>query len=146
MALVPVSQNINSMAKYFIYGAIVIYDIVFLVKYKFNFKVLERIFFIIQEGILITVFSLIIFKPQYLADNNIDLLGLALTILIDLLLFIPKLVSTCKSEEDEEDPAINPEGKTPAKRNTLPENISPELSRSNLNESPGQSSRPKPRR
>ncbi len=63
MALVAVSQNIDSMAKYFIYGPIVIYDIVFLVKYKFNFKVMERIFFIIQEGILITVFSLIIFKP-----------------------------------------------------------------------------------
>jgi fumarate reductase subunit C len=38
VALVVVSSKINSMAQYFIYGPIVAYDIVFLIKYKFNFK------------------------------------------------------------------------------------------------------------
>lgn len=62
MVLVPISNKIDPLAKYFIYGPIVIYDIVFLIKYKFNFKVFERIMFIVQEGILITLFSLFIFK------------------------------------------------------------------------------------
>lgn len=143
MAIVSVSNLINPMAKYFIYGPIIIYDIVFLVKYKFNFKVFERILFIVQEGVLITLFSLFIFNPQYIFNNNLDLFGMALAILIDLLLFIPKLVSTCKSAEEEEDPAINPEGKTPTKRdNIFPENISPEYSRSNLKESPSPRGKP----
>lgn len=147
MALVPISDKIDPIAKYFIYGPIVIYDIVFLVKYKFNFKVFERVLFIIQEGVLITLFSLFIFNTQYLFDNNLDLFGLAIVILADLLLFIPKLVSTCKSAEDEEDPAINPEAKTPAKRdNAFQDSITPEYSRGNLKEITGPSPRGKPAR
>ena len=70
------------MAKYFIYGPIVIYDLVFLAKYKFTFRVFERLVFIVQEAVLITIFSLFIFNKQYIADNNIDLLGLGLVILL----------------------------------------------------------------
>lgn len=39
---------INPLAKYFIYGPIVIYDLVFLIKYKFTFRVFERLVFIVQ--------------------------------------------------------------------------------------------------
>lgn len=111
MALVVVSLKINSMAKFFIYGPIVIYDIVFLLKYKFTFRVFERFIFIIQEAVLITVFSLFIFNTSYIYDNNIDLFGLGIVILLELLIFLPKLVAACKSGEDESDPSINPEGK-----------------------------------
>lgn len=38
MAILVISSQVNSLAKYFIYGPIVIYDLVFLVKYKFTFK------------------------------------------------------------------------------------------------------------
>jgi hypothetical protein len=82
MALVVVSLKNDQMAKYFIYGPIVIYDIVFLLKYKFTFKIFERFIFIVQEAVLITVFSLFLFNKQYIADNNLDLLGLALVILL----------------------------------------------------------------
>lgn len=48
VAIAAVSGMIDPMAKYFIYGPIVIYDIVFLVKYKFTFRIFERLIFIIQ--------------------------------------------------------------------------------------------------
>lgn len=110
MALMQVALIHSSMAKYFIYGSIIIFDIVYLLKYKFTFKVLERVFFIIQEGVLITVYSLFIFQSSYIKDYNLDLLGLALVILLEILLFIPKLVHYCKNGEEEEDPQVNPEG------------------------------------
>lgn len=59
------------------------------------------------------VFSCFIFNSQYIYNNNLDLLGLAIVILLDLLLFIPKLVSHCKSDEDQSDPEINPEKDSP---------------------------------
>jgi hypothetical protein len=67
--------------------------------------------------VLITIFSLFIFNNSYIADNNLDLLGLALVILLELLIFIPKLMATCKNAEEEKDPSVFPEGKTPAKQN-----------------------------
>lgn len=62
IVLTVISLKVNTIAEYFIYGPIVIYDIVFLIKYKFRFKVFERVTFIIEEGVLITIFSLFIFK------------------------------------------------------------------------------------
>lgn len=47
-AILAVSAQSNSLAKYFVYGPIVLYDIVFLTKYKFTFKFCERFSFIIQ--------------------------------------------------------------------------------------------------
>lgn len=55
------------------------------------------------------VFSCFIFNSQYIYNNNLDLLGLAIVILLELILFFPKLVSYCKSDEEQSDPEINPE-------------------------------------
>lgn len=38
LAILVISSKVNSLAQYFVYGPIVIYDLVFLVKYKFTFK------------------------------------------------------------------------------------------------------------
>ncbi len=96
IALTVASSKSSVIAEYFVYGPIVIFDIVYLIKYKFTFKVFERVIFIIQEGVLITVFSLFIFKVEYVFDNNVDLIGLALVIFLELLIFFPKLIQHCK--------------------------------------------------
>ncbi len=62
IVLTVISLKVNTIAEYFIYGPILIYDIVFLIKYKFRFKVFERVTLIIEECVLITIFSLFIFK------------------------------------------------------------------------------------
>lgn len=58
---------------------------------------------------MITIFSLFLFNNQYIFNNNLDLLGLGIVILLELLIFFPKLVSACKSGEEESDPIVNPE-------------------------------------
>lgn len=47
MAIVVVSVQINSLAKYFIYGPLAIYTLLYLFKYQFTFKVFERLIFFI---------------------------------------------------------------------------------------------------
>lgn len=147
MALMQVSLIHSDMAKYFIFGSIVIFDIVYLIKYKFTFRVLERVFFIIQEGVLITIFALFIFNTGYIKDYSLDILGLALVLLLEILLFIPKLVSHCKNGEEEEDPQVNPEGdRSPQlkKNNSFNNNLAPEPSRDNLKDSSDNSPRRSP--
>lgn len=104
VALVVVGSQSNVIGRYFAYGSIFIYDLVFLLKYKFTFRVCERVIFIIEEGILITIFSLFMFNSKYIFDYNLDLIGLALVIFFELIMFVPKLISYCKSDEDQSDP------------------------------------------
>lgn len=47
MALVSLSVNSNSLIKYFVYGPMVIYAIVYTIKYKFHFRVFERVLFLL---------------------------------------------------------------------------------------------------
>jgi hypothetical protein len=153
IALAVISSTVNSMAKYFIYGPIVIYDIVFLIKYKFTFRIFERIIFIVEEGVLITVYSLFIFGSHYIYDNNLDLIGLALVIFLELMLFIPKLISYCKNEE-EDNGQIKPEReqKTPEQekrvinRESSLAELVPEPSRVSLNNSRSNNASPSPSR
>lgn len=58
---------------------------------------------------MIAVFSLFLFNSQYVYTYNIDLFGLAIVILFEILVFFPKLAAVCKSGQDEEDPIVNPE-------------------------------------
>jgi hypothetical protein len=44
MALVPVSIKIDPLAKYFIYGPLGIYALLYLSEYKYTFKCVERLF------------------------------------------------------------------------------------------------------
>lgn len=46
--LVSVSYTVNPATKYLLYVPIVFYDIFHLVKYNYNFKVLERVVFLLQ--------------------------------------------------------------------------------------------------
>jgi hypothetical protein len=82
MALVPISLKINSMAKYFIYGPLVIFAVIYLLEYKYTFKCCERVFVLITEGIIIAVYSLYMFNYSYISTNNVDLFGLALVLLL----------------------------------------------------------------
>jgi hypothetical protein len=109
VVIVVLSSDVNSLAKYFIYGPLVIFDIFYVIKYKFSFRVFERVFFLLGEAVIITLYSLFIFYPSYIQLYDLDCLGLALVILLDLILFFPKLYSYCKGDGEETDPEINPE-------------------------------------
>jgi len=82
MVLLVVTNSINSDAKYYIYASLGIFEIIYLFKYKFAFKVFERILFLIQEGIVLTLFSLFIFNSSYIIDNNLDFFGLLIVVVL----------------------------------------------------------------
>ncbi len=48
------------------------------------------------ECIIITLFSLFLFAPNYISTYDLDLIGLATVIIIEIALYIAKLVSFCK--------------------------------------------------
>ena len=106
------SLRFDPLAKYFIYGALVIYDILYLAKYKFDFKCGERFVFILQEAIILAMYSVYTFKDQYLGDYDIDIIALFVVFALELMLFLPKLYKFCKGNDEEEEgnsEKVNPE-------------------------------------
>jgi len=57
---------------------------------------------------MLTLFSLFIFKSDYILQYDLDLIGLAIVIVLDILLFIPKLVSYCRSHGEDADGSVAP--------------------------------------
>lgn len=108
MALCNVTVLINNMVKYFVFGPLVLYIIIYLIKYKFTYKCCERFFFIIQEAVILTIYCLYIFNPSYIIKYELDLIALILVCVLEIILFIPKLISYCKSD-GEDDGEVNPE-------------------------------------
>lgn len=108
-ALIVIGSLVDPLAKYFIYGPLCLYFLLYSFKYVFTFKVCERVFFLLGEAVLITLFSIFLFKPSYVSTYSLDLFGLAIVILLEILLFLPKLVSRCKAKSEDEDGSVAPE-------------------------------------
>lgn len=100
MVLLVVSLTINVSAKYVLYAPILIYDIIYLFKYKFSFKVFERIIFILSESTLITIYSLFIFEQSYIIRYSLDFLALAFIIFLELFMLLFKMYSHCSKSGD----------------------------------------------
>lgn len=99
MALVVVYRHYGDIVKYFIYGVLAVYDLVYITKYKSTYPKCEILFFTISETILTVLFSFYLFKSPYITDSKVDFLGLALVILLEILLFLPKLCSYCRDKD-----------------------------------------------
>jgi hypothetical protein len=82
MVLVAINIQIGSagIAKYLINVPLGIYMLLNLWKYKFSFKVLERIIVFIQDGAIIAAYNIFIENYSYLTTYNLDFFGLALVI------------------------------------------------------------------
>lgn len=80
--LVSLSYMSTKTTKYVLYAPFVLYDIFHLVKYNTSFKVFERVVFILQESILITIYSMFIFDADHIRQYNLDFIAVAAIILL----------------------------------------------------------------
>ncbi len=111
MALMAVSVQIStaSIAKYLLNVPLGLYTLIFLWKYKFTLKVLERIIIILQDATIITCYNIFVANYNYITSYSLDFFALAIVILLEIITLIPKLVQFCKRSDDDNDPSVNPE-------------------------------------
>lgn len=83
----------TEIAKYFVYGPLVLYAALFLWKGIYVYKVLERVLTGITEAIAITIFSLYLFDVEDMAKYELDFIGLTLILLLDIIFITLRLVS-----------------------------------------------------
>ena len=88
-----------------------LFFLIYLIKYKFGAKVLERIAVIIQDGIIIATLNIFAWKYTYITDNHLDFYALAVVLAIELIECLIKFVLFCKhgGENDGAEDAIAPE-------------------------------------
>jgi hypothetical protein len=96
VGIIAIGQTMDPLAYYFVYAPIILYAFIYTWKNDFSFKIGERIIFLLGEAIFVTLFSIFLFNPQYIQDYDLDLFGLALVLLIDVIFVIVKLVRLIK--------------------------------------------------
>lgn len=75
----------NDVLKYIVIVFLVLFSLIYLIKYKFTLKVMERIIVFIQDAIILAVF--IIYTQDYniIADNAIDFYALCVVIVLEVI-------------------------------------------------------------
>jgi hypothetical protein len=94
--LISVSYSSTPTTKYVLYAPILLYDIFHLVKYNNSFKVFEKLVFVLQESLLITIYSMFIFDQGHIKQYSLDFIAVAATILLELLQLLLRIYSHCK--------------------------------------------------
>jgi hypothetical protein len=98
IALVLVFYQIYDapIAKYFAYGPLVLFTIVYAWKARFRYRVCERVLYVLEEAIAITIFSLFLFKSEYITSYDIDFIGLAVILILEVIYYLIKIVNLVK--------------------------------------------------
>ena len=91
--LAQLIETTTTIAKYFVYGPLVIYSVLYIWKGIFINKVIERILFGLEESIMIVIFSLYLFDPAHIIQYEIDFVGLAVILLLHIIYITLRLVS-----------------------------------------------------
>jgi hypothetical protein len=113
--LISLSNMSTERAKYALYAPILLYDVFHLAKYNYTFKVFERVVFCLQEGVLVTVYSLFIFDGPAVKQYSLDFVAAAVVIILELFHLFTRAYSYCKlkgasgavKNEDVETPEVN---------------------------------------
>ena len=102
VVLIVLSVKITSNIKYALYGPIIFFDLFYLCTYNFVYKVFERVLFILSECTFITLYTLFISNSTYINTYNLDLFGIAIIILIELIVILLRMYYKCthKTEAD----------------------------------------------
>jgi len=72
---------------------LVLYAIIFVIKYKFAFKVLERISVVLQDAAIIVCYNIFASKYTYIISYNLDFFALLIVAALEMIFLFPKLVS-----------------------------------------------------
>lgn len=89
------------ITKYFLNGSLGIYFIIFIIKYKFAYKVVERISVFLQDAIIITVYNIFVLNYSYITQYNLDFFGIVIVGGLELLFLFPKLVRFFRNDEED---------------------------------------------
>lgn len=89
------SHTYREVFKYLLYAPNIIYFILHMAKYNYSYRILEKVFLIIQESIFITMYSLFLFKSKYIEDYLLDFFALGLSLLLEIILLILRIRSRC---------------------------------------------------
>lgn len=101
------SSSVQSAMKYLIPNVFIgLFALFYIIKYKFTFKVVERIFQFVQDGIIIAVLDIMVFQYQYIIDYHIDFYALAIVLAIELLEVFIKFIMFCKKGNDDDDEGV----------------------------------------
>ena len=142
-ACLGVYQSISSTQnalKYVIpYVFLGIFALIYLIKYKFAAKVVERLLVIVQDGLIITTLCIFFYRYEYINTHHIDFYALVIVIAIEILLTFIKFVIFCRNKGDDDDDAVAPEkegrGDDRVKNNNSFHEVNPEHSYNGLNNS-----------
>lgn len=103
MALAALSLKVGEICKYLINIPLVLFTIIYLVKYKFTFKVFERVIVLIQDAVIIACFNIFILKYEYITSYAIDFYALCVVIFLEMLEMIIKIKVMCKRADDDDE-------------------------------------------
>lgn len=93
--------SVGDGLKYGVIGFLAIYLLIYLIKYKFTLKVFERIFVVIQDGVILAIFIIYFIDYSIVANNALDFWALVIVIAIEIIELLIKLVNWCrKGDED----------------------------------------------
>ena len=84
MALLAIYVQISSasIAKYLLNVPLALYALIFLWKYKFSLKVIERIVVGVQDAVIIAVYNIFVANYSYITSYSLDFFALAIVILL----------------------------------------------------------------
>lgn len=95
-------QSTKDAMKYLIPNVFLgLFSLFYIIKYKFTFKVVERIFMFIQDALIIAVLNIFVHKYEYIIENHIDFYALAIVLAIELIEVFIKFIMFCKKGEEE---------------------------------------------
>ncbi len=75
----------NDVLKYIVIVFLVLFSLIYLIKYKFTLKVMERIIVFIQDAIILAVFIIYTQNYNIIADNAIDFYALCVVIVLEVI-------------------------------------------------------------
>lgn len=91
------------MLKYLINIPLALFALLYLWKYKYSFKLVERLFSFLQDAAIITCFNIFIIKYQYITQYGIDFYVLCIVGIIELVEVFLKMVAFCRRGEEDHD-------------------------------------------
>ena len=142
MALALLSHTSLELLKYIINVPLALYAILYLIKYKFAYKVFERVLSSVQDALIIAIFNIFVIEYKHVSEYGLDFYAIAIVGIIEIIEVIIKLVRFCKRGNDDDDDApaeVVPEkdgrGVEKDRKNNsfgAMDNITPEASYDNL--------------
>lgn len=99
-SLSSAQDALKYIISFVLYG---LFSVIYLWKYKFTAKVLERIVQVIQDGLIISVMAIFLFKEEYIGVHHVDFYALVIVIALEILVTIIKFCLFCKNRGDDEE-------------------------------------------